>query len=65
MQVTGKQAEKGLMDLLILAAVLSVNLAIVNLLPIPILDGSHIVLCLVEGIRRKPVDARIAAMGST
>jgi regulator of sigma E protease len=59
MQVTGKQAEKGLMDLLLLAAMLSVNLAIVNLLPIPILDGSHIVLCLVEGVRRKPVDARV------
>jgi regulator of sigma E protease len=59
MQVTGKQAEKGLMDLLILTAVLSVNLAIVNLLPIPILDGSHIVLCLVEGVRRKPVDPRV------
>ena len=62
MQVTGKQAERGLMELLILAGILSVNLAIVNLLPIPILDGSHIVLCLVEGVRRKPVDAKVQAI---
>ncbi len=59
MQVTGKQAEKGLSELLLLAAILSVNLAIVNLLPIPILDGSHIILCVVEGIQRKPVNDRL------
>ena len=39
--------------------IISINLAVVNFLPIPILDGSHIVLCIVEGVRRKPVDAKI------
>jgi regulator of sigma E protease len=36
-----------------------VNLAILNLLPIPVLDGGHIVLALIEGVRRKPVNTKI------
>lgn len=38
---------------------LNINLAILNLLPIPVLDGGHIVLSVIERIRRKPVSARI------
>lgn len=41
------------------SVVLNVNLAIMNLLPIPILDGGHITLALVEGIRRKPVNLKV------
>jgi regulator of sigma E protease len=41
------------------AVVFNVNLAILNMLPIPILDGGHILLSLIEVVRRKPVDARI------
>jgi regulator of sigma E protease len=36
-----------------------VNLAILNLLPIPVLDGGHIVLALIESVRRKPVNMRV------
>ena len=39
--------------------ILNVNLAILNMLPIPVLDGGHIVLALVESARRKPVNTRL------
>jgi len=41
------------------SVVLNVNLALLNLLPIPVLDGGHIVLAIVEHIRRKPNNARV------
>ena len=41
------------------SVILNVNLAILNMLPIPVLDGGHIVLALIEGIRRKPVNMKI------
>jgi regulator of sigma E protease len=57
-QVAGKQAELGASYLVHFMAVLSVNLALLNLLPIPILDGGHLFFFLVEAIRRKPVPVR-------
>lgn len=44
------------------AAMLSVNLAVFNLLPIPALDGGRIMFLLLEWIRRRPVDAKIEAL---
>ena len=41
------------------SVILNVNLAILNMLPIPVLDGGHIVLAIIEAIRRKPVNIRI------
>ncbi|MEP6937883.1 MAG: RIP metalloprotease RseP [Chthoniobacterales bacterium] len=41
------------------SVILNVNLAIMNMLPIPVLDGGHIVLALVEAVRRKPVNIRL------
>ena len=41
------------------SVILNVNLAILNMLPIPVLDGGHIVLAMIEGVRRKPVNMRI------
>jgi regulator of sigma E protease len=41
------------------SVLLNVNLALLNLLPIPVLDGGHITLAIVEGIRRRPVNVRI------
>lgn len=41
------------------SVVLNVNLALLNLLPIPVLDGGHITLAIVEGIRRRPVNIRV------
>lgn len=56
--IVGEVAQTGLVNLLSLAAVLSINLGLINLLPIPALDGSRLVFLLVEGVRGRPVDAK-------
>jgi regulator of sigma E protease len=53
------QSEKGWQLALWFSVVLNVNLAMLNMLPIPVLDGGHIVLALIESARRKPVNIRI------
>ena len=54
-QMVGEQAHQGLAGLLALTALISVNLGILNLLPVPVLDGGQIVFCLIEIIFRRPV----------
>jgi len=55
----GKQArEGGLLQVVGLMAILSVNLAILNLLPVPILDGGHLLFFLIEAARGGPVSLR-------
>ncbi len=58
-QVAGKQAELGASYLIHFMAVLSVNLALLNLLPIPILDGGHLFFFMLEAVRRKPVPVKL------
>jgi regulator of sigma E protease len=50
---SGEAAKRGLYDLVMFTAGISLNLAILNLLPIPIFDGGHILLLLLEAIRRR------------
>ena len=57
--MVGQAAMIGWDQVVNLTALLSINLAIVNLLPIPALDGGKIVLYAVEGIRRKPASPRV------
>ncbi len=57
-QAAGEQARLGLEYLLHFMAVISVNLAVLNLLPIPVLDGGHLFFFLIEAIRRRPIDIR-------
>ncbi|MGI9113701.1 MAG: site-2 protease family protein [Chthoniobacterales bacterium] len=47
------------------SVVLNVNLALLNLLPMPVLDGGHIMLALVEAVRRRPVSARVLEVVQT
>jgi regulator of sigma E protease len=47
------------------SVVLNVNLALLNLLPIPVLDGGHIVLAIIEAIRRRPVSMRVLEVVQT
>lgn len=54
-QVAGKQAKMGFSYLIHFMAVLSVNLTLLNLLPIPILDGGHLVFLFIEAVRGKPL----------
>lgn len=55
----GDAAEEGAYDLLYLCALISLNLGIVNLLPLPALDGGRVLFLLIELVRRKPVKPEI------
>jgi len=59
LQMAGEQASRGLLDFFFFMAVININLGILNLLPIPILDGGHIVFLSIEAIRRKPLSEKI------
>ena len=52
-------ADQGPVKLLLFLTFLSANLAVLNFLPIPVLDGGHFVLLAYEGIRGKPADERV------
>ena len=56
---TTKAASTGLLPYVIFMAIISINLGILNLLPIPLLDGSHILFFLIEGVRRKPLSIKV------
>jgi regulator of sigma E protease len=55
----GHQAQKGIADLLIFLTMLSANLAVINFLPIPVLDGGHMMFLVLESILRRPVNERV------
>ncbi|MEF9863623.1 MAG: M50 family metallopeptidase [Christensenellaceae bacterium] len=63
--VVGSAVQYGIQPILALSAMLSINLAIVNLLPIPALDGGKIVLYAVEGIRKKPASEKLVGILNT
>ena len=58
-QLAGQQAKAGVSSLILFMAVISINLVILNILPIPVLDGGHIFFFLIEGIIGKPVSLKI------
>ena len=57
-QIYGEQAEQGFNELIRLTALLSINLGLLNLLPIPVLDGGHIFFFLIEILKGKPISER-------
>ena len=58
-KIAGQAAQQGPASLLLFLTLLSANLAILNLLPIPVLDGGHLIFLAYEGIRGKPADERV------
>ena len=58
-QLAAKTAEQGMDSFLNLMAVISINLGVMNLLPIPVLDGFHLLSAAWEGIRRRPIPVRV------
>jgi regulator of sigma E protease len=58
-EFAGRAAQQGPATLLLFLTLLSANLAVLNLLPIPILDGGHLIFLAYEGIRGKPADERV------
>jgi regulator of sigma E protease len=57
-QMAGQQASLGAMNFFMFMAVISINLGVLNLLPIPILDGGHILFLGIEAVRRKPLSEK-------
>ena len=58
-QIAGQQASLGLFEFVQLIAFFSINLGFINLLPIPMLDGGHLVLYAIEAVRRRPASERV------
>ena len=61
-KVTSEVAASGWENFLNIAAFIGVNLAVFNLLPIPALDGCKVIFCLIEWIRKKPVNRKVEAI---
>ena len=61
-QIAGDQARQGISPFAYFLGLLSVNLGILNLLPIPILDGGHLLFFSIEALRRKPLSPRAREM---
>jgi regulator of sigma E protease len=57
-QMAGEQAKRGLLSLALFMAILSINLGVINLFPIPILDGGHFLFLGLEAIFRKPLSVK-------
>ena len=57
-QMAGQVAEKGLLPLMNFVAFLSINRGVINLLPLPALDGGHFVLLALEALRGKPLGSK-------
>lgn len=62
-QLSGQVVELGLASLISFIAVLSVNLGLINLFPIPVLDGGHLLFYFAEGIRGRPLPPRALEYG--
>ncbi len=57
--IAGKAAERGAATFLWMMALISINLGIINLFPIPVLDGGHLMFFAIEAVMRKPVNSKI------
>jgi regulator of sigma E protease len=58
-KMAGDQAKSGIVNLIFFIALISVNLAIINLLPIPILDGGHLLFFSIEAFKGNPVSLKV------
>ncbi len=58
-QLVSQQAKEGILNVAVLTAVISINLGLINLLPIPVLDGGHIMFYSLEMILRRPIDPKL------
>ena len=58
-QMAGDSAKAGMVSLISFIALISINLAIINLLPIPILDGGHLLFFLIEAVKGSPVSIKV------
>ena len=61
--VSGEMAKVGIGALLMLAAILSISVGLINLVPIPLLDGGHLMYFAIEAARGRPLSERAQEMG--
>lgn len=61
-KLTSEVASNGWQEFLSIAAFIGVNLAVFNLLPVPALDGCKVIFCIIEWIRKKPVNRKVEAI---
>lgn len=61
-QVAGAQVKEGLIPFILFMAILSINLGVINLFPIPVLDGGHILFYLIEVVMRREVSVKVREM---
>jgi regulator of sigma E protease len=61
-QMAGEQASKGLLNFFVFMAIININLGVLNLLPIPVLDGGHILFLGIEAVRRKPLSEKVISI---
>ena len=59
LRISGEMLRRGWMEITALMAMISLQLGIMNLLPIPVLDGGHIMILLIEGAVRKDLSVRV------
>ncbi|CTQ54799.1 Metalloprotease MmpA [Roseibium album] len=62
-QISGQVAELGILPLISLTAILSVSIGLINLAPVPVLDGGHLVYFAAEALRGKPLSERVQDVG--
>ena len=62
-EVSGQVAKVGMAELMQLIAVISVSVGLINLFPIPLLDGGHLLFYAVEAVRRRPLSERSQEIG--
>lgn len=58
-EVAGTAAREGALNYLTLMAFISINLGLINLFPVPLLDGGHLLFLLYEGVVRRPISVRV------
>lgn len=61
----GDASENGIVSLIVLTAVISINLALINILPVPALDGGRLLFVAIEAIIRKPIPQGVAAAANS
>ena len=64
-RVASVSGDQGWDSFLLMLALISVNLGLINLLPIPMLDGGHLLVFAIEGVRRKPLSREGSASASS
>jgi regulator of sigma E protease len=61
--MSGQVAQGGVVNLIVFMAALSINLGLINLFPIPMLDGGHLIFYAAEALRGRPVPPRVQEYG--